>query len=294
MQTILPEDDSDNFFEMRTTQTAALAVLFNILTNTISDVIIVFTVDGMMINTYDTSGSIFISVMLDSSGFDWWFCKDITDSFGRRIAVQVCLNVHNINNVMKSITASDDVIKWGYNPKDEFLKITIISSSRAEERQYKLVVQDGADVCTEIHSIDGYRYKLTMPSMDLSTIFKHLKQLSVDKVKIKYVDMNLIFEAVSKSGILVSIRREGSHGPDNSDIDKLIINKEPTHVSCYCDDFKFDNLYNFTKCAKISGKSGGSTVLLYLSEDEPLAIQFNVGKLGTVIFFLGSNQEDIE
>lgn len=293
MSSDYPVDDSGNHFEFRTTD-KSLPVLIGTIKEFLPEGNLLVNSQGIVMNTYDTSGAIFLTVVLSSIEFDHYYYKTITDDMGREVSMQICINIHNLNNILKSITTSDNIIKFGYNPQEDYLKIIIISSSRAEERLYKLPVQDGTEVCHEKHSTADYMYKLTMPSSDLSTIFKNLKQLSVDKVKIKYVGMNLIFEAVSKSGTMICIRREGSKGPETTDYDKLIINKEPNHVSCYYDEFKFEYLYNFTKCAKISGKSGGSTVLLYLSEDEPLAIQFNVGKLGTVVFYLGSNQEEIQ
>ena len=293
MSSEYPEEDSSNHFEFRTCD-KSLAPLLNTLKEHLSRTILIISSKGIVINTYDTSRSIFINLFLNAESFDHYYYKACLNDKGEEVSMQICINVHYLNNVLKTITSSDDIIKWGYNPQEEYLKITIISSARAEERLYKIVVQDSEDVCLEKHTTADYKYILTMPSGDLSAIFKHLKQLVVEKVKIKYVGMNLIFEAVSKTGTEICIRREGSKGPETTDFDKLIINKEPEHVSCYYDEFKFEYLYNFTKCAKISGKTGGSTVLLYLSEDEPLAIQFNVGKLGTVIYYLGSNQEDIQ
>ena len=297
MSSEFPEDDSSNHMELRTTQCNPIAVLFGTLKEAISEVNILFNTEGIIINTYDTSRSIFINVSLYADQFDHYYCKKQLNDYGEEIASQIYVNVHNINNVLKSITTNDNIIKWSYNPKDEYFKISIISNIKSEERTYDILVQDGPEVCPEIHSVDSYKYKLTMPSADLSTIFKHLKQLNVETVKIKYVEMSLTFQAVSKTGINATITRFGSKGESGTDDDGsngLIIEREPEHISVYYDEFKFTYLYNFTKCAKISGKSGGSIVVLHLSDDEPFAIQFNVGKLGTVIFFLGSNQPEIE
>jgi proliferating cell nuclear antigen PCNA len=293
MSASLPEDDSENIFECRTTQCQPFKILFDIIKESVSSGNIYFTMDGIKIRTYDRAQAQFIDVFLEADKFDHYYYKGEEDPDVYSEAF-ININIILLNNVLKSITSSDNVLKWSYKNGDTVLKIVIISNDKNEERVYEIKTQDGEATETAPPSdIDLYNYILLLPCSDLSSIFKYFKQMEQESIEIKYINNSLVFSTPKRGPIVGSVSRFASKNEKISDdVNELIIKKEPSKVSCYCDEFKFENLNNLSKCAKISGSGRNNHIAkIYLSQENPIIFEFNIGKLGYVKFYLSPNNE---
>jgi hypothetical protein len=136
-----------------------------------------------------------------------------------------------------------------------------------------------------------------LPCVDLSSIFKTYKGLDIDNICINFINNTLSFKSPQRpSSIRGSITKMANKNNDVSiqslnDTNKLIVHKEPPKDKLYCDYFKFSNLHNLIKCAKICGKDT-NICKIYLMNEQPIVFEFNIGKLGNVKFYLNPNQSE--
>jgi len=292
MSSMAPEDDSDNIFEFRTTQCQPFKILFDILKESVSSGNIYFTHEGIKIRTNDRGDTQFIDVFLEADKFDHYYYK-ISDDPDIIEEAYININIINLNTVLKSITASDNVLKWSYKNGDNVLKVVIISKDKNEEREYEIKTQDGEPTfCEPPSDMEQYNYILLLPCADLSSILKDYKSLEQETIQIKYINNSLVFSTPKKGNVVASFSRFANRSNDSiEEVNELIIRKEPAKISCYCDEFKFENLHNLSKCAKISGR-GNNIAKILLLQEAPIIFEFNIGKLGHVRFYLSANNSD--
>lgn len=291
-----PEDDSENIFEFRTTQCQPFKILFDIIKEFVSSCNIYFTNEGIKIRVYDKGQTQYIDVFLDADNFDHYYYKGSDDpDVCEDVYINVSINL--INSILKSINPTDNVLKWSYkNNGDNELKIVINSEKKQEIKEYYVKTNDGEETDDNPPSdIEKYNYILMMPCDDLSNIFKNYKQFDHEYIDIKYINNELSFNSPKKnSNIRASITRIASSSVDDIDVNNLnlMVQKEPKNITCYYDQFKFSNLHNLIKCAKICGK-GNNIGKIYLLNEHPIIFEFNIGKLGNVKFYLNAlNNEE--
>lgn len=288
-----PKYDSGNVMEFRTTQCKPCRVLFDALKENITDASIYFSSEGMKIYSLDNGQTVLINVELEADNFDHYYCRKETNEDGQEVPIEICVSVHNINKVLKTISPEDDVLIWTYNPQNEFITIVINSSTKNETRSYEIKLQDpdDNDEAGVVDDVSKYQYVLTMPCNDFQRICRDLKGMNVSAVTITYQDNCLSF--ASKSDVAKSsIVRQGSQGDEKEENEtNVVFCRLPEGKSCYTGEFKFESLYNFSKCASIGSKSG-KVVKIYLSDDDPIVLVFNVGKLGKILFVLAPLEKE--
>ena len=296
-----PEYNSTNVVEFRTTQCKPLKILFDALKENMPDVSIYFTREGLSIYSLDSGRTLLINVSLLEENFDHFYCKEEYNDEGEPIPIQINVSVHNVNKVLKTISNEDDMLIWTYSPQKrdkgkESLTISISSSNKAEERIYKVTLQEPDDdpeagmITDDV--IDDYDYLLTMPCADFQRICKDLKNMNTERVTLQHKGQELIFSSASDIAE-ASIIRNGLKGDNASGREEtdLIFCKLPEETSCYTDDFKFESLYNFGKCANIGCKTG-KIVKIHLRKTKPIILKFKVGKLGEILFALAPIDEE--
>jgi DNA polymerase III sliding clamp (beta) subunit (PCNA family) len=288
-----PEEDSDNIFEFRTTQCQPFKILFDILKESVSSGNIYFTNEGIKIRTADRSNTQYIDVFLEAEKFDHYYYK-ISDDPDIIEEAYININIINLNTVLKSITASDNILKWSYKNGDTVLKVVIISKDKNEERAYEIKTQDGDPAYPDPpYDMELYNYILLLPCADLSSILKDYKSLDQESIQIKYINNSLIFSTPKKGNVVAHFTRSASKTASDTseEVNELVIKKEPKKISCYCDEFKFENLHNLSKCAKISGR-GNNIAKILLLQEASIIFEFNIGKLGYVRFYLTANNSE--
>lgn len=282
-----------NSVEFRTTQCKPFKILFDALKENITDVDLYFSSNSLNIYTLDRSKSVLINVDLEGENFDHYYCKVQVDESGQEVPTKINVSVHNITKVLKTITNDDDILIWTYNPDKDFLTVIISSSSKQEQRSYEIKLQESEedDDAGIVQGINDYSFVLTMPCSDFQRICRDLKQMNVNTVTISHDGKMLMFQ--SKSEVASSsIIRAGIDGElKDGDESSLVFCKVPDDSMVYKDDFKFDSLHNFSKCANIGAK-GGKIVQIYMSPDNPIILIFNVGKLGKILFVLAAKEEE--
>jgi len=303
-----PMYDSSNLFEFRTTQCKPIKTLFDVLKENMSDVNIYFTKAGMRIYSIDPSQTVLINVELEADSFDHYYCREEYDDKGQPIPILINVSVLNLNRIFKGISATDNIMIWTYslmhrdNQKEntESLNIIIASNAKGEDRYYKVTLQDTDDQKTAVvgDAINEYPIILTMPCSDFQKICRDLKNINTTDVKIEYKthdnEHQLVFSSMSDIAES-SLVRTGHHGDEKANSETAVIFKKlpESGVSCYSDDFNFESLHNFSKCANI-GSKGGNLVKIHLSEENPMGLVFKIGTLGEILFVLAPKEDEDE
>lgn len=281
----IPVYDSGNVVELRTTQLRPFKNLFDALKENIDDISIYFNSQGMQIYTMDRSQSASIEVSLEADKFDHFYCLHRTDEEGNELGTRIDISVPNVNKVLKTITNDDDLLIWTFNPQHEYLCIYITNNTKLEQSCYRIKLQNPNNVDpTVMEGLDKYSCVLTMPTSDYNQIAKRFKSMNAIYVTIEYSrnhegEPTLSFSSNTDVAEF-STSRNASTSDENPN--SVVFSRIPEGSSCYCDRFSFSHLYNFTKCANIGSKNGGQIVRVYLNEEQPAVLIFNIGSLGEI------------
>jgi DNA polymerase III sliding clamp (beta) subunit (PCNA family) len=113
-----------------------------------------------------------------------------------------------------------------------------------------------------------------MPSGDFQKIIRDLSYLS-EKLEIKSVGNELIFKCSGQfaSAEIHRAESDGSMG--------YILKQEPSKI--IQGEFSLKNLSYFIKCTNLC-----SQIELYLENDLPLVVKYNVASLGTIMLCLSA------
>ena len=286
--TPMPIYDSNNILELRTSECKPFKRIFDTLKENVTDIDLYATQYGIKVITLDVSHTVVIDLDLPAENFDHYYCAPNPKSEHNEHVLS--LSVPHMSTVMKTANTSDDVITWIFAKDSEVLNIIITSNSKNEERSYEISLQEPEEEHsnTVLNGIDEYPFVLTMPCTDFQKICRDMKSMGIKYVTITHQGDSLMFQSksdVAKSSVI----RKGARFEDKCDSEtNIIFEKVPEEGRIYSDEFKFENLNNFSKCTDI----GTKTVKILMNPEAPIIFIFKIGTLGEVTFGLAPKEED--
>jgi len=275
-----PEYSVNSVVELRTNQIRPLKSLFESIKNNLPDTSIFFMREGMKILQLDTTGTFLVNVNLQGENFEHYYCNP-----GDKQMIEVNVSSLNLNQVFKSTTNDDNVLRFVYEKDSDVIQMIISSEKKTEYRTYLVPIQSPEDVnYGEISGISEFPYSLTMPSADLQRICRDFKAMSCEKITISHDGESLKFSC--DGTIKTTIERRGKTVAA-TDASQVTFIKTPADRT-YSDVFKFSTLNDFSKC-----QSGGDTkiVRIMLNPGEPMVWLFEIGTLGEMAVAIAPHQE---
>jgi proliferating cell nuclear antigen len=278
--------------ELKTTQTTAIKVLSDTLNSLLTDVNFVFypniiehendnsdiiepnnqfkQVGGVIIKEINKTGTILVYTKLDADKFEYYNYNYSKNK------LSVGLNLSNLLKCLKCMSHFDTMI-WRVD-SDDMNKLTIIleSSERKEKKIFKLNLMDLEEEKYEVEPID-FPFSITLPAQDFHKYCKDMSS-ATDKIELMCTKNKVIF---SGSGELGSVEFE--IGETNGGL--------TIEVNSNCADeivqglFELRFLIIFTKCTNLS-----PNVTLYLKNDYPLIVRYQVASLGEVKLVLSPSK----
>lgn len=271
---ICKPDNPDNILELNTFEADVLKILSEALKDLLDDINIEFDKTGIRILFLDTFSIILVYVKLMANNFSHYYCKD---------KLMVGVNMDTLSMILSSIT-KDNTLSMYINSKDRDNLNIIITDSKRTVRYH-----------SKMPSLDLDSAVLTMPSSEFDVSFNMPSDLfkkiitDINKfakvIEIKSIGSQLIFTGVSDKltkSIIVgesegNLERNDSLD-EKSDDEKLDDKKDNQIIQGY---YKLDKLCMFTKCSNLS-----ETVKVFLCNDYPIVIQYDVGGLGEIRLML--------
>ena len=249
--------------EIRTLQAVAFKVLVEALKELLTDTCIEFDETGMKIVAMDTSHVVLVHLKLDASKFEMYHCDG-------RIGIGV--NMLNLHKLIKTINNNDTLTLFIESEDMNHLCVKIENTEKNSKTTYKLNLLD-----LDHHNITvdptNFTEVVTLPSTDFQKICRDMHNLA-EFMEIKAIQNQLIFsckgdfccqETVICDNDGTCIMGTGGDG-EKKGADEIVQGI-----------FSIKHLVLFTKCTNLC-----SAMELYLKNDYPLIIKYDVSSLGSI------------
>lgn len=263
------DSNNNNKLTIKTVQIAPFRILMAALKDILLETNIVFTKQGIKIINMDKTHTILVHLFLKAENFEFFECKE------EKIIVGV-----NILHLFKLITTidNDDTLTI-YIENDDYnegivtelgLKFENGNIKQSKIQKLKLIEPEQDEL--EIPDVK-FSSVINMPSNDFQKIIRDLANIS-EKIEIKSVEDELIFKC-SGQFAKAEIRRS-----ENS-ANMQILNKQ--HNKIIQGEYSLKNLLYFIKCTNLCNQ-----IEIYLENNRPLIVKYNVASLGEIKMCLSS------
>ena len=255
--------NNNNILTIQTVQITPFRTLMTALKDILIEANIIFLKEGIKICSMDKSHTILVHLFLDASNFEKFECT--------QNKIIICVNMIQLFKVINTID-NDDTLTI-YIENEDFhdgivqnLGLKFENGTIKQCKTQKLRLIDPDPVELSIPAVQ-YSYVINLPSSDFQKIIRDLNGLS-DKVEISSVGSELIFKS---TGIFaeIEIRRTESDGTLE------FVHKKKSEI--VQGEFSLKNLIYFIKCTNLCNQ-----IEMYLENNKPLIIKYNVASLGEI------------
>ena len=259
---------SNNVLTIKTVQIAPFRTLMTALKDILLETNISFQPDGIRIINMDKSHTILVHLYLAASNFEFYECK--------KEKIIIGVNMFHLFKLINSID-NDDTLTIYIENNDYFEGIVSHLAFKFENgdikqcktQKLKLIEPEQEEL--EVPDVK-FSSIINLPSADFQKIIRDLSCLS-DKIEIKSVGNELIFKCQGQFASAEIHRAEADESM------KFIQKQDSSKV--IQGEFSLKNLGYFIKCTNLCQK-----IEVYLENDLPLVVKYNVASLGSVTLCL--------
>jgi len=259
---------SNNVLTIKTVQIAPFRTLMTALKDILLETNISFQPDGIRIINMDKSHTILVHLYLAASNFEFYECK--------KEKIIIGVNMFHLFKLINSID-NDDTLTIYIENNDYFEGIVSHLAFKFENgdikqcktQKLKLIEPEQDEL--EVPDVK-FSSIINLPSADFQKIIRDLSCLS-DKIEIKSVGNELIFKCQGQFASAEIHRAEADESM------KFIQKQDSSKV--IQGEFSLKNLGYFIKCTNLCQK-----IEVYLENDLPLVVKYNVASLGSVTLCL--------
>ena len=250
---------------IKTVQSQSIKTLVESLKEVLTDINLYFDNNGLKIMTMDNARVALVYVRLNRDNFEEYRCESKTMCGINMIYLFKLLKIVGNNDVLTLFIKKSSINELG---------IRIENKDKNTVTESYLKMLDISEEKLEIPDIQ-YDSVISMPSVDLQ---KYCRDLSVvsNQVIISSSNNKFILESIGDFASQKIVIGEAQNG--------LIISKRNQNVS---ENFDLKYLNSFTKSTNLC-----STVEIFLKNEYPLVIEYNVANLGKLQFCLAPKIKD--
>ena len=258
----------NNVLTLQTVQIAPFRTLMTALKDILLETNISFQADGIRIINMDKSHTILAHLHLDSQNFEFYECK--------KDKIIIGVNMFHLFKLINSIDNNDTLtiyIEQG-DYVDGIVSHLALKFENGDIKQCK--TQKLRLIEPELEELEypdvQFSSIINLPSSDFQKIVRDLSCIS-DKLEIKSVGNELIFKCQGQFASAEIQRAETDGSMEfllKQDLSKVIQG-----------EFSLKNLGYFIKCTNLC-----SQIEIYLENDLPLVVKYNVASLGVIFLCL--------
>lgn len=265
--------------ELRTVQASAFKVLVEALKDLLTDTCLDFDSTGLKVVAMDTSHIVLVHLKLEADRFETYHCD------GR---ISVGVNMLNLHKLIKTINNSDTLTLYIDTADVNHLCIKIENTDKNSRTTYKLNLLDLDR--TEISAAPtDFMEVVTLPSVDFQKICRDMHNLA-ENMDIKSIRNQLIFSCKGDFCQQETVICDSNASCAGSAVAST--GAAMTVDGGACDDahivqgvFSIKHMVLFTKCTNLC-----PTMELYLKNDYPLIIKYDVSSLGSIRLCLAPHE----
>jgi proliferating cell nuclear antigen len=253
-----------NVLTIKTVQIAPFRTLMTALKDILLETNITFEPDGMRIINMDKSHTILVHLFLAAQNFEFYECK--------KEKIIIGVNMFHLFKLINTIENDETLTMYIENSDyaDGIVSYLTLKYENGEIKQCKtqklrLIEPEPEELqCPDVK----FSSIINLPSSDFQKIIRDLSCIS-DKLEIKSVGNELIFKC---SGQFASaeIHRAESDGSMS-----FTLKQDSTKI--IQGEFSLKNLSYFIKCTNLCQQ-----IEVYLENDLPLVVKYNVASLGNI------------
>jgi proliferating cell nuclear antigen len=255
---------SNNVLTIKTVQIAPFRTLMTALKDILLETNITFQPDGIRIINMDKSHTILAHLYLDAQNFEFYECK--------KEKIIIGVNMFHLFKLINSIDNDDTLTMYIENVDytDGIVSNLSLKFENGDIKQCKIQKLRLIEPEQEELEYPDVKFSsiINLPSVDFQKIIRDLSVIS-DKLEIKSVGNELIFKCVGQFASAEIYRAE-------SDGNMEFIQKQDSNKVIQ-GEFSLKNLSYFIKCTNLC-----SQIEIYLENDLPLVVKYNVASLGVI------------
>ena len=260
--------DSNNVLTIKTVQIAPFRTLMTALKDILLETNITFQKDGIRIINMDKSHTMLAHLHLLAENFEMYECK--------KDKIIIGVNMFHLFKLINSID-NDDTLTIYIENKDyndgvvSYLGLKFENGDIKQCKTQKLrLIEPDPEELVEPNVV--FSSVINLPSSDFQKIIRDLSCIS-EKLEIKSVGNELIFKCSGQfaSAEIHRAESDGSMG--------FVLKQDSSKI--IQGEFSLKNLGYFIKCTNLC-----SQIEVYLENDLPLVVKYNVASLGTIMLCL--------
>jgi proliferating cell nuclear antigen len=261
---------STHTVEVKTVQASAIKVLVEALKELLTDTVIDFDENGIKIIAMDTTHTVLVHLKLDASKFEYYTCSK---------KVSIGVNMMNLHKLIKTINSNDILTLFVEQNDINHLGIKIENGDKNTKTTYKLDLLDLDNNKIFIQPAE-FNSVITLPSSDFQKICRDMHNLA-EYIEIKNIGSQIMFtcngDFCNQETIISdsdSVKFNGVQEPSENIVQGV---------------YNLKYLVLFTKCTNLC-----NTVDLYLKNDYPLIVKYDVASLGEIKLCLAPQQQTVQ
>ena len=253
---------------LKTVQAVAFKVLVEALKELLTDVTIEFDATGMKILAMDTSHVVLVHLKLEASKFEVFHCDG---------KISVGLNMLNLHKLIKTINNNNTLSLYIDKDDVNHLGIKIENTDKNSKTSYKLNLLD-LDHNDIYVDPTAFTEVVTLPSADFQKICRDMHALA-DLMEIRSIHNQLIFSCKGDFCSQETVISDANGGASSGGGAASVVGGGGggSNAEIVQGVFSIKHLVLFTKCTNLC-----STLELYLKNDYPLIIRYDVSSLGSI------------
>tara|TARA_Y100000385_G_scaffold290720_1_gene365068 strand:- start:494 stop:1345 length:852 start_codon:yes stop_codon:yes gene_type:complete len=262
------QNQNKNILVVQTVQIAPFRTLMTALKDILLETNITFTPEGIKIINMDKSHTILAHLSLKSQNFEHYECK--------RPKIVIGVNMFHLFKLINTID-NDDTLTIYIEEADytdgvvQFLGLKFENGDIKQQKIQKLRLIEPDSEELDVPNVK-FSSVLNLPSADFQKIIRDLSCIS-DKIEIKSVATSegaeLIFKCTGGFAQAEVRRAESDGGME------YVIKQESSKI--IQGEFSLKNLGYFIKCTNLC-----TQIEMYLENDLPLVVKYNVASLGEI------------
>jgi proliferating cell nuclear antigen len=254
----------NNVLTIKTVQIAPFRTLMTALKDILLETNISFQPDGIRIINMDKSHTILAHLFLAAPNFEFYECK--------KEKIIIGVNMFHLFKLINSIDNDDTLTIYIENGDyvDGIVSHLALKFENGEIKQCKTQKLRLIEPEPEELEYPDVKFSsvINLPSSDFQKIIRDLSCIS-DKLEIKSVGNELIFKCSGQfaSAEIHRAESDGSMG--------FVLKQDSNHI--IQGEFSLKNLGYFIKCTNLC-----SQIEVYLENDLPLVVKYDVASLGSI------------
>ena len=263
-------------FMVKTVQSGAFRILIEALKEILTDTNLIFDKSGIKLVATDNSQIVLVHMKLLAENFEFFHCEEKT---------RIGINMMNLFKLIKIMNNNETLSLFVEKCDKNRLGIKINNNDKKTQTLFKMNLLDISEDELSIPpakfeselTLPSIDTQLALPSGDFQKIIRDMSNIG-ENVEIKSVETSLLLNCMGDFASQETILLETQEGLNYS---KNASSTEPIQGI-----FSLKYLCLFTKCTNLC-----NLLHMYIKNDYPLVIKYDIANLGHIKLCLSPNSE---